>query len=361
MNAAAALDHGTAGKTSAVGNTPDWTGRDWAGLKAERDGHVAIITFDNPPAHTWTVHSLAALRDLVRALDADRSVVALVITGSGPKFFSAGADLKQFAGGDKAAAHEAARRFGEAFETLSAFRGVSIAAINGYAMGGGLEVALACDLRIAEQHAQLALPEASVGLLPCAGGTQNLTRLAGEGWAKRMILLGERIYAATALRIGVGEDVVASGESLARALACDLRIAEQHAQLALPEASVGLLPCAGGTQNLTRLAGEGWAKRMILLGERIDAATALRIGVVEDVVASGESLARALAWARQAGKQSPASVAASKKLVQATRWQPHASALVAEREAFVDLFDGADQREGVAAFLEKRAPQWNPA
>lgn len=285
MNAAAALDHGTAGKTSADGNTPDWTGRDWAGLKAERDGHVAIITFDNPPAHTWTVHSLAALRDLVRALDADRSVVALVITGSGPKFFCAGADLKQFAAGDKAAAHEAARRFGEAFETLGAFRGVSIAAINGYAMGGGLEVALACDLRIAEQHAQLALPEASVGLLPCAGGTQNLTRLAGEGWAKRMILLGERI----------------------------------------------------------------------------DAATALRIGVVEDVVASGESLARALAWAKQAGKQSPASVAASKKLVQATRWQPHASALVAEREAFVDLFDGADQREGVAAFLEKRAPHWTHA
>ncbi len=276
MNAPAMRDHDSA---------LDWASRDWNGLKAERDGHVAIVTFDNPPAHTWTVHSLAALRDLVRALDADRSVVALVITGSGPKFFCAGADLKQFADGDKAAAHEAARRFGEAFETLSAFRGVSIAAINGYAMGGGLECALACDLRIAEQHAQLALPEASVGLLPCAGGTQNLTRLAGEGWAKRMILLGERI----------------------------------------------------------------------------DAATALRIGVVEDVVASGESLARALAWAKQAGKQSPASVAASKKLVQATRWQPHASALVAEREAFVDLFDGTDQREGVAAFLEKRAPHWTHA
>jgi len=285
MNAATTLDHGTTDKKPADSSTPDWSRRVWTGLKAERDGQVAVVTFDNPPAHTWTVHSLAALRDLVRALDADRGVVALVLTGSGPKFFSAGADLRQFADGDKAVAHEAARRFGEAFEALSAFRGVSIAAINGYAMGGGLECALACDLRIAEQHAQLALPEASVGLLPCAGGTQNLTRLAGEGWAKRMILLGERI----------------------------------------------------------------------------DAATALRIGVVEDVVASGESLARALAWAKQAGKQSPASVAASKKLVQATRWQPHASALVAEREAFVDLFDGADQREGVAAFLEKRAPQWNPA
>ena len=133
MNAATTLDHGTTDKKPADSSMPDWARRDWTGLKAERDGHVAVVTFDNPPAHTWTVHSLAALRDLVRALDADRNVVALVITGSGPKFFCAGADLKQFADGDKAVAHEAARRFGEAFEALSAFRGVSIAAINGYA------------------------------------------------------------------------------------------------------------------------------------------------------------------------------------------------------------------------------------
>ena len=263
----------------------DWLQREHTGLKVERDDHVAIVTLSNPPANTWTVHSLAALRDLVKALDADREVYALVVTGEGEKFFSAGADLKQFASGDKAAAREAARRFGEAFEALSAFRGVSIAAINGYAMGGGLECALACDLRIAEEQAQMALPEATVGLLPCAGGTQNLPRLVGEGWAKRMILLGERI----------------------------------------------------------------------------DAATALRIGLVEEVVGKGEALARAVEWAHKAGKQSPSSVAACKALVQATRAGGHAAALVAEREAFVDLFDTADQAEGVNAFLDKRAPQWKNA
>ena len=263
----------------------DWLQREHTGLKVERDDHVAIVTLSNPPANTWTVHSLAALRDLVKALDADREVYALVVTGEGEKFFSAGADLKQFASGDKAAAREAARRFGEAFEALSAFRGVSIAAINGYAMGGGLECALACDLRIAEEQAQMALPEATVGLLPCAGGTQNLPRLVGEGWAKRMILLGERI----------------------------------------------------------------------------DAATALRIGLVEEVVGKGEALARAIEWAHKAGKQSPSSVAACKALVQATRAGGHAAALVAEREAFVDLFDTADQAEGVNAFLDKRAPQWKNA
>jgi enoyl-CoA hydratase/carnithine racemase len=257
----------------------------YTGLTLEIDGHVAVVTLSNAPANAWTRDSLVALRNLVHDLDANRDIYALVVTGEGEKFFSAGADLKQFADGDKAVAREAARRFGEAFEALSAFRGVSIAAINGYAMGGGLECALACDLRIAEEQAQLALPEAGVGLLPCAGGTQNLARLVGEGWAKRMILLGERV----------------------------------------------------------------------------DAATALRIGLVEEVVPKGESRSRAIAWAAQAGKQSPTSVAACKRLVQATRTQSHATALVSEREAFVDLFDSQDQKEGVLAFLEKRAPRWTNA
>ncbi|MDQ1091071.1 enoyl-CoA hydratase/carnithine racemase [Xanthomonas sacchari] len=259
--------------------------RDWTGLGLQIDGHTAVVTLCNPPANTWTVHSLRALRELVGALDADRDIYALVLVGAGEKFFSAGADLNQFADGDKARARDVARRFGEAFEALSAFRGVSIAAINGYAMGGGLEVALACDLRIAEAQAQMALPEATVGLLPCAGGTQHLPRLVGEGWAKRMILLGERV----------------------------------------------------------------------------DAETALRIGLVEEVVPSGQAQARARDWAAKAARQSPISVAAAKRLVQATRTQSHASALVSEREAFVDLFDSADQAEGVNAFLGKRAPEWRNA
>ena len=146
----------------------------YSNLVVERHDHVVQITLDNPPAHTWTLASLGALKELVADLNADDHVYALVITGGGAKFFSAGADLKLFADGDKDMAFNMAAAFGEAFEALSAFRGVSIAAINGYAMGGGLECALACDIRIAEEHAQMALPEASVGLLPCAGGTQIL-------------------------------------------------------------------------------------------------------------------------------------------------------------------------------------------
>src|SRR6187402_2011192 len=199
----------------------------YTGLTLEIDGHVAIVTLSHAPANAWTRDSLVALRHLVHDLDANRDIYALVITGAGEKFFSAGADLKQFADGDKAVAREAARRFGEAFEALSAFRGVSIAAINGYAMGGGLECALACDLRIAEEQAQMALPEATVGLLPCAGGTQNLTRLVGEGWAKKMILCGERVNAAKALEIKLVEEVVAKGKALERALELAANVQKQ--------------------------------------------------------------------------------------------------------------------------------------
>ena len=257
----------------------------YAGLALEKRGHTAIVTLDNPPAHTWTQTSLSALERLVHDLDANCEIDALVVTGAGEKFFSAGADLKLFADGDVAQAAAMARRFGAAFETLAAFRGVSIAAINGYAMGGGLECALACDFRVAEDHAVMALPEASVGLLPCAGGTQWLA------WT----------------------------------------------------------------------VGESWAKRMVLLGERADAATAVRIGLADEVVPRGGALARALEMAAAVEKQSPSAVRACKTLIQAARTASPQQALVREREAFVDLFETDDQREGVAAFLGKRAPRWRNA
>lgn len=257
----------------------------YAHLAVEFRDHTAVVTIQNPPANTWNRDSLLALETLIADLNQNRDIYALVLTGEGEKFFSAGADLKLFAEGDKAVARAMARLFGRAFEALSNYRGVSIAAINGYAMGGGLEVALACDIRIAEEQSQMALPEATVGLLPCAGGTQNLP------W----------------------------------------------------------------------LIGEGWAKRMILCGERVNAATAEKIGLVEQVVAKGEALNTALALAQGVAKQSPTSVAVCKRLVQVARHKPLAEGLPLEREWFVDLFDTADQKEGVNAFLEKRAPQWKNA
>ncbi len=251
-------------------------------LLVERRDHTLLITIANPPANTWNSDNLNALKTVVEQGNADREVYALVITGQGGKFFSAGADLNLFADGDKDVARSMAGNFGGAFETLAGFRGVSIAAINGYAMGGGLECALACDIRIAETHAQMALPEATVGLLPCGGGTQNLA------WT----------------------------------------------------------------------VGEGWAKRIILCGERIKAERAAQIGLVEEVVESGQSLDRALALAESVGRQSPPAVSACKELIQHARAGNIAAAYQTERDAFVGLFDTRDQQEGVNAFLEKRAAQW---
>ena len=109
-------------------------------IKVDIDGHVATLVIDNPAANTWDTESLPALQQVVEALNASPEIYALVLTGAGDKFFSAGADLKLFADGDPETARVMGEAFGAAFETLADFRGVSVAAINGFAMGGGLEV-----------------------------------------------------------------------------------------------------------------------------------------------------------------------------------------------------------------------------
>src|SRR3984885_11120144 len=117
-------------------------------IECEIDEHVAVLTLNNPPANTFTAAGLSQLTTLIGELNRNLNVYAVVVTGQGEKFFSAGADLKSFADGDKVQARLMAQRFGAAFEALQEARPVVIAAITGYAMGGGLECALACDLRI---------------------------------------------------------------------------------------------------------------------------------------------------------------------------------------------------------------------
>lgn len=251
-------------------------------LLLEKIGHTAVLTLNNPPANTWTPQSLNQLYDIIQDLNADTDNYALVITSQSDKFFSAGADLNGFNHDDKGLAFEFAAAFGRAFEALSNYNGVSIAAITGYALGGGLEVALSCDFRIGEEQAAVGLPEAAVGLLPCGLGSQQLA------W----------------------------------------------------------------------LVGETWAKRMILLGERIKADKALEIGLLDDVVAKGDALAKAMEYADKVAKQSPTSVRYCKQLIMSARSTPMASAYALERELFVKLWDSEDQKEGVAAFIEKRKPEW---
>ena len=196
-------------------------------LILEKIANTAKITINNPSANTWDLESLSGLEEIIKPLNQDDEIFALVITGQGEKFFSAGADLKVFHEGGKEAAKEMSNAFSKAFGALSKFRGVSIAAINGFAMGGGLECALACDIRVAEEKALLALPEPKVGLLPCGGGTQVLPRLVGEGWAKRIILTGEQIKADQAVRIGLIEEKVEDGKALETAMLMATSVANQ--------------------------------------------------------------------------------------------------------------------------------------
>jgi len=256
---------------------------EYSSFKLEQQRHVALITLINPPANTWTIDGLKALKQLITDLDADKNIYALVLTGDGEKFFSAGADLKQFQDGDPEKAAKVLHCFSEAFETLAAFRGVSIAAINGITMGGGLEAVLACDIRICSTNAKFGLPEAKVGLLPGAGGTQRLP------W----------------------------------------------------------------------VVGEGWAKRMILCGEQINSEKALFIGLVEEVTEQNTVVERAMELAHQVENQSPASVKICKELINGARFKPMANNLPAERDQFLKLFATDGPREGVNAFLEKRKPAWN--
>jgi enoyl-CoA hydratase/carnithine racemase len=149
------------------------------------------------------------------------------------------------------------------------------------------------------------------------------------------------------------------GGGLECTLACDIRIAETHAQMALPEPGVGLLPAGCGTQMLPWLVGEGWAKRMILTSERVDAATALRIGLVQEVVEKGNALQAATALAERVATLSPRAVEYCKRLIHNARnGIPRGAGLALERERFMDLFDYGDTAEGVKAFLEKRKPEW---
>ncbi|WP_174874109.1 enoyl-CoA hydratase [Vogesella oryzae] len=248
----------------------------------EHLGHSAIVTIDNPPANAWTLESLQALASAMELLGSEQQVNAVVLTGAGEKFFSAGADLQQFAAGDETLAAQVADAFALAFNSIRHFHGVTVAAVNGYALGGGLECALACDYIVAERGARLGLPEASVGLIPCAGGTKAL-----------------------ADRVGVA-----------------------------------------------------WAKRIILGGETVDADLALRIGVVEEVVDAGLAKIMAVSLAGKVSRQSRSAVLAARRLIDGSPQSTLDRQLLLEKAAFLELMGGAEQLEGVRAFLEKRQPSW---
>jgi enoyl-CoA hydratase/carnithine racemase len=181
-----------------------------------RDDGVVLVQLNRPPMNPLSQAMLAALRDVARALAADASLKAVVVTGS-DRAFAAGADIDEF--GDRDAAVRIAASFREAFDAVASIPRVVIAAIQGYALGGGLELAMTCDLRVAAESARLGQPEILLGIIPGAGGTQRLPRFVGPARAKEMIWTGRQVRADEALAIGLVDRVVPAEEVVATALA----------------------------------------------------------------------------------------------------------------------------------------------
>jgi enoyl-CoA hydratase len=251
-------------------------------VKLNIDGAVARITFEDPKG--INILSTEVIKQLDRHLDtvkANSAVRALVITGAG-KTFLAGADIKEMTAYDPKAGSEFSKVGHACYARLEQMPVVSIAAINGAAMGGGCELALACDLRVAAEGAKIGLPEVSLGLIPGWGGTQRLARIVGPSRARRMIFTGQPLTGAQALQIGL-VDAAAPPEQLEEVV------------------SKLLAAILANGPNAVRLA-----KASILAGESLD---------------------------RKAGFD-------------------------AERNNFGAAFQAAESREGLAAFVEKRKPNW---
>jgi len=249
-------------------------------VKLESRGDTAIAWIDNPPANSITFELVAALERVWATITADERVRVLVLASASPALFCAGADIKAMATMDAATQTQFVERFHALARSMERSAIVTIAAVNGLAYGGGCELAMAADIRIAARSASFGQPEIRLGIIPGFGGTQRLPRLIGAG----------------------------------RAL------------------------------------------ELSLTGEPIDAFEAWELGLVNRVVEDHELLDVALGWARRLAAQAPVAVAAIKAL---SSREDLDDALAAEQKAFATVFASADAREGIAAFVQRRAPRFS--
>ena len=244
---------------------------------------VAVITIARPARrNALNLEVKRLLTEFVLALGADDGIKVIVLTGAG-SYFVAGTDIDEML--DMTPTSHTLNATDQVFTTLRHSGKPLIAAVEGYALGGGCELALACDLIVAAEGARFGQPEIRVGIMPGAGGTQRLLRTIGKYQALRMMLTGEAVTATQAFACGMVSELCPDGEALSRAL---------------------------------------------VLGATIAAMPPLAVRAIREVVQQGQDA-------------------------------PLESALLLERKAFQLLFDTGDQQEGMRAFLEKRAPQFQGA
>ena len=230
-------------------------------------GDIATITIDRPAKlNAIGLEMLAELEERITILDADRTVRAVIVTGAGERAFSVGADVNAWSALPPIDMWRRWVREGHrVFERLARLRQPTIAAINGFAFGGGLELVLAADIRIAAVHAELAMPETKIGTLPGWSGTRRLAATIGSARAKQMIFTGERIDAVTAERWGLVNEVVTNDElmnrahQLAGAIGANAPITVQLAKAAIDGDPAALESFAGALAACTADGREGIA------------------------------------------------------------------------------------------------------
>ena len=178
---------------------------------------IALVTLDRPPVNALNRQVLEEIKEAFEVLRTMNNVGAIILTGGGNKAFIAGADIKMISEMRLEEAFEISSYSQKILGIIEEFEKVVIAAISGLALGGGCEVALACDIRVADEKAVFGLPEVSLGIMPGAGGTQRLTRLVGPGKAKELILTGDPVNANEAKSIGLIERIAPRGEAILEA------------------------------------------------------------------------------------------------------------------------------------------------
>jgi len=197
-----------------------------------RDSRVALVTINRPEAlNALNRNVLKALDETLSTIEQDKEIRAVVITGAGEKAFVAGADIAEMKEMQPAEAEEFSRYGQEIFTRIKCLNQAVVAAVNGYALGGGCELAMACDLRVASENARFGQPEINLGIIPGFGGTVRLSRLVGPAKAREMIMTGAMINAEEALRIGLVNRVVpaGAGQALEAALALAAELATKPA------------------------------------------------------------------------------------------------------------------------------------
>lgn len=234
---------------------------------------VALVTLNNPPLNLVTLELTRQLNSLVTKLAVDPSVRVMVLTGSGSKAFCAGSDIKEFP--DMMAAGAVVPKKlaleNEAYSRVDDFPKPTIAALNGLAFGGGLELAVCCDLVVGEAGNQVALPEIKLGVFPGSGGTIRVTRRIGEARAKEMMFFGDPITVETALAWGLINRVVPKGEALKTALDMARRLAAQP--------NVALQMCKQSVDMAFDTAEEAAVRASLALSDKVFASEDCSEGV----------------------------------------------------------------------------------